>query len=71
MTSSQETTRKNDFDLTNNASSNWTLVLSEIRNFDSLYGFINIHLNDEQFTDRVGVMIKRRKVSNKDNIADA
>ena len=42
-------------------------MVSEVHNFTALNGFINVHLINEQFMDRVGVMIKKRKVTNKDN----
>lgn len=42
------------------------LVVREVRNFSALNGFINIHLVNEQFMDRVTVSISKRKVTNKD-----
>ena len=42
------------------------LVIHEVRNFTGLNGFINVHLVNEQFMDRVSVSISKRKVTNKD-----
>ena len=42
------------------------LVVREVRNFTALNGFINVHLANEQFMDRVSVSISKRKVTNKD-----
>ena len=42
------------------------LVIREVRNFTALNGFINVHLVNEQFMDRVSVSISKRKVTNKD-----
>ena len=42
------------------------LVIREVRNFTALNGFINVHLANEQFMDRVSVSISKRKVTNKD-----
>ena len=40
--------------------------MSEVRNFTALNGFVNVHLVNEQFMDRVSVSISKRKVTNKD-----
>ena len=42
------------------------LVVQEVRNFTALNGFINVHLQNDQFMDRVSVSISKRKVTNKD-----
>ena len=42
------------------------LVPSEVSRFAAIDGFINIHLVNEQYMDRVCEIIKTRKVTNKD-----
>ena len=42
------------------------LIISEVARFTAINGFINIHLVNEQYMDRVSAMVKTRKVTNKD-----
>lgn len=58
----------NDFDFAENKidRAEADLVVREVRNFSALNGFVNIHLVNDQFMDRVSVSISSRKVSNKD-----
>ena len=43
-----------------------SLVVGEVRIFTALNGFLNVHLKNEQFMDRVSVSLSKRKVTNKD-----
>lgn len=70
-TTSQESETEeslNDFDLEPNHvdSVSTDLVIREVRNFTALNGFVNVHLLNDQFMDRVSVSISKRKVTNKD-----
>ena len=42
------------------------LVVREVQKFTTLNGFVNIHLLNQQFMDRVTVSISKTKVTNKD-----
>ena len=42
------------------------LVVREVQKFTALNGFVNIHLLNQQFMDRVTVSISKTKVTNKD-----
>ena len=58
---------KNDFGIRlNNVDKSCGLVPSEVSKFAAIDGFINIHLVNEQYMDRVCEIIKTRKVTNKD-----
>ena len=49
-------------------SNDMPLVISEVSSFSALNGFINIHLFNEQFSDRVGTIISKRKVGKTDSL---
>ena len=58
---------KNDYGIKlNNVDKSCGLVPSEVSRFAAIDGFINIHLVNEQYMDRVCEIIKTRKVTNKD-----
>jgi hypothetical protein len=47
-------------------SQNLALVVEEVERFESMNGFINIFLTNEQFMDRVHVQFRKKVVTNKD-----
>ena len=57
----------NEFDIKLNQTDKASeLVISEVARFTAINGFINVHLVNEQYMDRVSEMVKTRKVTNKD-----
>ena len=52
--------------LENDEYKTFSLVQSEIQKFESLNGFLNVFLLNEQFMDRVHVMIKKKNVTYKE-----
>ena len=43
-----------------------SILREEIKKFESMNGFINIFLTNEQFMDRVHIVTRKQSVSNKD-----